>query len=80
MLGHVSGVVYGWWRHPRLTLIQILLEIEKKLKLASGRKITIRECFDWIGGTSTGGVLALLIAKGLKCTSETIILGSDICI
>ncbi|KAH9489716.1 85/88 kDa calcium-independent phospholipase A2 [Bulinus truncatus] len=43
-----------------LILIQILMEIEA----AVGKPI--RECFDWIGGTSTGGILALGIAKGFS--------------
>ncbi|XP_076459319.1 85/88 kDa calcium-independent phospholipase A2-like [Babylonia areolata] len=41
-----------------LVLIQMLMEIEA----AVGKPI--RECFDWIGGTSTGGILALGIGKG----------------
>ncbi|KAK7112659.1 85/88 kDa calcium-independent phospholipase A2-like [Littorina saxatilis] len=43
-----------------LVLIQMLMEIEA----AIGRPI--RDCFDWIGGTSTGGILALGIAKGFS--------------
>ncbi|KAK7501258.1 hypothetical protein BaRGS_00007383 [Batillaria attramentaria] len=43
-----------------LVLIQILMEIEAAL----GKPI--RECFDWIGGTSTGGILALGIAMGFS--------------
>jgi calcium-independent phospholipase A2 len=41
-----------------LVLIQLLLALEKK----TGR--SIRECFDWIAGTSTGGILALGIVHG----------------
>lgn len=41
-----------------LVLIQMLMEIEA----AVGKPI--RDCFDWIGGTSTGGILALGIARG----------------
>ncbi|NXI48782.1 PLPL9 phospholipase, partial [Chloroceryle aenea] len=41
-----------------LVLIQLLLAIEK----AAGRPI--RELFDWIAGTSTGGILALAIVHG----------------
>uniref|UniRef100_A0A8B9PXQ3 phospholipase A2 n=1 Tax=Apteryx owenii TaxID=8824 RepID=A0A8B9PXQ3_APTOW len=41
-----------------LVLIQLLLAIEK----AAGRPI--REIFDWIAGTSTGGILALAIVHG----------------
>ena len=51
-----------------LVLIQILLEIQTKLRLEHGEhgtKLQIRDCFDWIGGTSTGGILALAIAKGM---------------
>ncbi|GFS11115.1 85/88 kDa calcium-independent phospholipase A2-like [Elysia marginata] len=43
-----------------LVLIQILMEIEN----AVGRPI--KDCFDWIGGTSTGAILALGIAKGIS--------------
>ena len=41
-----------------LILIQLLKQIEK----AAGKPI--KECFDWISGTSTGGILALAIASG----------------
>ena len=41
-----------------LILIQILLAIERVV----GQPI--RNCFDWIGGTSTGGILALAIVHG----------------
>ncbi|CAH2312335.1 85 88 kDa calcium-independent phospholipase A2 [Pelobates cultripes] len=41
-----------------LVLIQLLIAIEK----AAGRPI--RELFDWISGTSTGGILALAIVHG----------------
>ncbi|XP_041362867.1 85/88 kDa calcium-independent phospholipase A2-like [Gigantopelta aegis] len=41
-----------------LILIQMLMEIET----VAGRPI--KECFDWICGTSTGGILALGIARG----------------
>ncbi|GFO39413.1 85/88 kda calcium-independent phospholipase a2-like [Plakobranchus ocellatus] len=43
-----------------LVLIQVLMEIEA----AVGRPI--KDCFDWIGGTSTGAILALGIAKGIS--------------
>lgn len=43
-----------------LVLIQMLMEIEA----AVGKPI--KECFDWIGGTSTGGILALAITAGLS--------------
>jgi len=42
-----------------LVLIQLLQEIEKE---TGGQKI--RDLFDWIGGTSTGGIIALAIAHG----------------
>lgn len=41
-----------------LVLVQTLLEIESILKKP------IIECFDWIAGTSTGGILALGLAAG----------------
>ncbi|XP_065160438.1 85/88 kDa calcium-independent phospholipase A2 isoform X2 [Atheta coriaria] len=41
-----------------LVLIQMLLEIEKVINKP------INNCFDWIAGTSTGGILALGIASG----------------
>ncbi|XP_076161637.1 85/88 kDa calcium-independent phospholipase A2-like [Ptiloglossa arizonensis] len=41
-----------------LVLVQTLLEIESVLKKP------IVECFDWIAGTSTGGILALGLASG----------------
>ncbi|XP_066510786.1 85/88 kDa calcium-independent phospholipase A2-like isoform X2 [Hoplias malabaricus] len=41
-----------------LVLIQMLIALEK----ASGRPI--RELFDWVAGTSTGGILALAIVHG----------------
>ena len=41
-----------------LLLIQMLMAIEE----AAG--IPIKDCFDWISGTSTGGLLALEIAMG----------------
>ncbi|KAK0161672.1 hypothetical protein PV327_008091 [Microctonus hyperodae] len=41
-----------------LVLVQTLLEIE------AVSKIPISSCFDWIAGTSTGGILALGIASG----------------
>ncbi|CAG5128672.1 unnamed protein product, partial [Candidula unifasciata] len=43
-----------------LVLIQILMEIET----AVGKPI--QECFDWIGGTSTGAILALGVARGFS--------------
>lgn len=41
-----------------LILIQILLELE----MATKRPII--QCFDWVAGTSTGGILALALALG----------------
>ncbi|KAH9635370.1 hypothetical protein HF086_017619 [Spodoptera exigua] len=41
-----------------LVLVQILLSLEE----AVGRPIV--ECFDWVAGTSTGGILALGLASG----------------
>ncbi|XP_043505074.1 85/88 kDa calcium-independent phospholipase A2 [Polistes fuscatus] len=41
-----------------LVLIQMLLEIESILKKP------VIECFDWVAGTSTGGILALGLASG----------------
>ncbi|CAO1329944.1 unnamed protein product [Diamesa hyperborea] len=41
-----------------LVLTQMLLEIESLLK------IPIRDVFDWIAGTSTGGILALALGAG----------------
>ncbi|XP_064640951.1 85/88 kDa calcium-independent phospholipase A2-like isoform X2 [Lineus longissimus] len=41
-----------------LVLIQLLLALEKKI----GRPI--KDCFDWVAGTSTGGILALGIVHG----------------
>uniref|UniRef100_W5KAV6 phospholipase A2 n=1 Tax=Astyanax mexicanus TaxID=7994 RepID=W5KAV6_ASTMX len=41
-----------------LVLIQLLIALEK----AAGRPI--RELFDWVAGTSTGGILALAIVHG----------------
>ncbi|XP_033738076.1 85/88 kDa calcium-independent phospholipase A2-like [Pecten maximus] len=45
-----------------LVLIQMLMAIE----MEAG--IPIKECFDWIGGTSTGGILALGIGIGKSLT------------
>ncbi|CAG9561409.1 unnamed protein product [Danaus chrysippus] len=41
-----------------LVLVQLLLNLEA----AVGRSII--ECFDWVAGTSTGGILALALATG----------------
>ncbi len=42
-----------------LVLIQMLIALEKE----AGRPI--RELFDWVSGTSTGGILALAIVHGI---------------
>lgn len=41
-----------------MVLCKILGEIEKEVKQP------IKDCFDWIAGTSTGGILALALSKG----------------
>jgi calcium-independent phospholipase A2 len=41
-----------------LVLISVLLHIE------NATKVPIIHCFDWISGTSTGGILALGLACG----------------
>ncbi|OCT83156.1 phospholipase A2 group VI S homeolog isoform X1 [Xenopus laevis] len=46
-----------------LVLMQLLIAIEK----AAGRPI--RELFDWVSGTSTGGILALAIVHGMPMES-----------
>ena len=43
-----------------LVLTQMLFVLEEVL----GKPI--KECFDWISGTSTGGFLALMLANGNK--------------
>ena len=45
-----------------LVLVQLLSAIEQ----AAG--VPVKELFDWIGGTSTGGILALGIAVGESIT------------
>lgn len=42
-----------------MVLCKILGEIEKEVKQP------IKDCFDWIAGTSTGGILALALSKGI---------------
>lgn len=42
-----------------MVLCQILQEIEKKVRQP------IKDCFDWIAGTSTGGILALAVCQGI---------------
>ena len=49
-----------------LVLTRMLLSMEKEFG------VPISHCFDWIAGTSTGGILALAIATGktiLECQS-----------
>lgn len=41
-----------------LIIIQLLIAIEK----ASG--VAIKDLFDWVAGTSTGGILALAVLHG----------------
>lgn len=49
-----------------LVTIQILMELEKKVKAIDPDQ-DIRSCFDLIGGTSTGGILAMaLVATNLS--------------
>jgi len=43
-----------------LVLTMMLMHVERML----GKEI--RECFDWISGTSTGGILALGLTYGEK--------------
>lgn len=43
-----------------LVLIQMLVALEKE----AGRPIS--ELFDWVAGTSTGGILALAIIHGVS--------------
>ena len=44
-----------------LVLTELLLALEE----SSGEKIT--EMFDWIVGTSTGGILAIALSQGWNC-------------
>lgn len=49
-----------------LVLIQMLIALEKE----AGRPV--RELFDWVAGTSTGGILALAVTHGGSvCACET---------
>ena len=47
-----------------MCLIQLLIAIED----AAG--IPIKDCFDWISGTSTGGLLALGVAIGMYYSNQ----------
>jgi len=49
-----------------LVLIQMLIALERE----AGRPT--RELFDWIAGTSTGGILALAIIHGLFLYAYTL--------
>ena len=42
-----------------------MLEILDEIEQEAGKPI--KDLFDWIGGTSTGGLIALGIAKGKIC-------------
>ena len=44
----------------------ILIQLLSALQEAAGRPIL--HLFDWISGTSTGGILALAMATGKQCT------------
>ena len=48
-----------------LILIQVLLNLERVAKQP------IVKLFDWIAGTSTGGILALGLLHGMYCTLVT---------
>jgi predicted acylesterase/phospholipase RssA len=50
-----------------LISIELLAEIEVKLRerLAAGPEFVLADYFDYIGGTSTGGIIAALLALGL---------------
>jgi len=47
-----------------LVLIQMLLDIERRTGLE------VRDLFDWVGGTSTGGMLALALIYARKSTRD----------
>jgi calcium-independent phospholipase A2 len=47
-----------------LILAVVLLELEKELRCP------IIHCFDWVAGTSTGGILTLGLATGLVFSIE----------
>jgi len=47
-----------------LILVVILLELEKELGCP------VIQCFDWVAGTSTGGILTLGLATGFVSSIE----------
>ncbi|CAI5681191.1 unnamed protein product [Oreochromis niloticus] len=53
-----NNMIYGVIKSTGLVLIQMLIALEKE----AGRPT--RELFDWVAGTSTGGILALAIIHG----------------
>jgi len=56
-----------------LVLVQVLLALEKSLN-----GVPLTHVFDWLAGTSTGGILALGISSGKPEHKRRIIIGSDI--
>uniref|UniRef100_A0A4W5LXS6 PNPLA domain-containing protein n=1 Tax=Hucho hucho TaxID=62062 RepID=A0A4W5LXS6_9TELE len=58
-----------------LVLIQLLISLEKE----AGRPI--KELFDWVSGTSTGGILALAIIHGelLLCVCVCVCVRECLC-
>jgi len=54
-----------------LISIELLAEIEAKLRgrLQAGSGFVLADYFDYIGGTSTGGIIAALLALGLPVSS-----------
>ena len=50
----------------RMILIQLLMAIEEQLDKP------IIDYFDWVSGTSTGGILALCLAKRMSRTAKTL--------
>ena len=70
-----------------LVLIQILMELEElsgQTKRGSGQRVNenfVQRNFDWIGGTSTGAILALALADGtsmIECLRLYLRLKDDI--